>query len=93
MAGASAIVLAGVGSAPRVGQSASRWRSPGFGVANWLGSSASARPGIPVSRRRVGGFLFAGPAETTGGTSHTVSSGPLAWVMLHRHHLPRFSSS
>jgi hypothetical protein len=79
MAGACAMVLAGVGFAPRVGQSARRWRSLGFGGANGLGSSASARPGIPASRRHAGAFLFAGPAGTTGGTPHTVASGPLAW--------------
>jgi hypothetical protein len=42
--------------------------------------------GIPLSRRHVGGLLLAGPAGTIVGRSNTVSSGPLAWVMIHRHH-------
>jgi hypothetical protein len=37
-----------VGSAPLVGQCARRWRSPRFGGANWLASSAVATPGMPL---------------------------------------------
>lgn len=79
-------VRAGVGSAPRVGRSARRCHSPGSGGANRLESSAGAMLGIPLSRRHVGGLLLAGPAGTIVGRSNTVSSGPLAWVMIHRHH-------
>ena len=46
MGRAFAMVLAGIVSAPRVGRSARRWRSPDSGGANWLGPSAAAMPGI-----------------------------------------------
>ena len=79
-------VLAGVASVPRVGRSARRCHSPGSGGANRLESSAGAMLGIPPSRRHVDGLLLAGPAGTIVGRSNKVSSGPLAWVMIHRHH-------
>jgi hypothetical protein len=75
----TAMLLAGIVSAPRVGRSAMRWRSRGSAGANRLESSAGAMPGIPPSRKHVGGCLLARPAGTIGGRSHTVSSGPLAW--------------
>jgi hypothetical protein len=42
-----------------------------------------------LNRRHVGGLLLAGPAGTIVGRSNAVSSGPLAWVMNHRHHARR----
>ena len=82
----TARVLAGVGSVPRVGRSARRCRTPGSGGANRLESSAGAMLGIRPSRRHVDGLLLAGPGGTIVGRSNKVSSGPLAWVMIHRHH-------
>jgi len=70
---------AAIGFPPPADRSGRRWRSPGSGGANWLGSSADATPGIPASRTHVGGFLLARSAGTTGGRSHTVSFGSLAW--------------
>jgi hypothetical protein len=41
---------------------------------------------LRLSRRYVGGFPLAGPARAIVGRSNRVSSWPLAWVMIHRHH-------
>jgi len=70
-------------AAPRVDRSAWRGRNLGSGGANWLASSASARTGIPASRRHVGGSWLAAQAGTTGGRSNTVSSRPFAWWRNH----------
>jgi hypothetical protein len=48
-------------------------------AANWLVFFAGASCGSLAGSRRAGGLPLAGPAETTGGISNTVSSGPLAW--------------
>ena len=60
MGRAFAMVLAGIVSAPRVGRSARRWRSPGSGGANRLGFSAAARRDV----RADGGQRVPAPKDS-----------------------------
>ena len=63
-----------------------RWRSLGSGGANWLGSSAVAWSGIPVSRRHVG----RSPTRASGRNQQRQIAHGLfrasGMVILHRHH-------